>query len=392
MAFEFRRKTTDGNSKQFGTEFGKQIAEGLGVGLEGSSYYAITAMENVYVELETLTKNAAKNAEKLAKKRQQRQLDNLKNALELELICEQEYYEKLKQFRDENLRYGSDAWYKCTEEIAAYNQRLVEETQKQYETLIKMRDELGKKLEGNEPWADKRVVKFVGLGQNGTDLVYSDTQLKNFNEEISLLERYRNVMNELRSLGAVPEGIFEDIGKLDVQKGLDAAKAILSLDEKARLEFFSGYKKHEDLSTAIASEMVGLFNSRELESKGISLVGAVRGGQNGSKFAEVLKANFAEVPESYVSLGNQAGEAFGRGFLDKIPGIMESTRNYFAGAINEIAAKLSAAVRESVAASVQSVSNTYQTTYTFNSSRDTTTQQLNAAKNAAAVARLRGGN
>lgn len=392
MSFEFRRKTTDGNSKQFGTEFGKQIAEGLGVGLEDSSYYAITAMENVYVELETLTKNAAKNAEKLAKKRQQRQLDNLKNALDLELICEQEYYEKLKQFRDENLRYGTDAWYKCTEEIAAYNQRLVEETQKQYETLLKMRDELGRKLEGNEPWANKSVVKFVGLGQNGTDLVYSDTQLKNFNEEINLLERYRNVMNELSSLGTVPDGIFEDIGKLDAQKGIDAARAILSLDDRARAEFFSGYKKHEDLSTAIASEMVGLFNSRELESKGIYLSGALQSGQNGSKFAEILKENFAEVPESYVSLGNQAGEAFGRGFLDKIPGIMESTRNYFAAAINEIAAKLSAAVRESAVASVQSVSNTYQTTYTFNSSRDTTTQQLNAAKNAAAVARLRGGN
>ncbi len=392
MSFEFRRKTSDSNSKQLGEELGKQVAEGMGVGLDDSSYYAITAMENVYVELETLTKNAAKNAEKLQKKQQERQLDNLKNALDLQMICEQEYYEKLKQFRDENLRYGTDAWYKCTEEIAAYNQRLVEETQKQYETVLKLRDELGKKLEGNDPWLKQSVVRFVGQGQNGTDLVYSDAQLKNFNEEISLLERYRNVMNELRGLGAVPEGIFEDIGKLDVQKGLDAARAILSLDEKAREEFFSGYKKHEDLSMAVASEMVGLFKSRELESKGISLSDTVKTGQSGTKFAEILRENFAEVPESYVSLGNQAGEAFGKGFLEKIPGIMESTRNYFATAINEIADKLSAAVRASADASVQSINNTYQTTYTFNSSRDTTTQQLNAASNAATLSRLRGGN
>lgn len=392
MSFEFRRKTSGSNSKQIGEELGKQVAEGMGIGLDDSSYYAITAMENVYVELETLTKNAAKNAEKLAKKRQERQLDNLKNALDLQMICEQEYYEKLKQFRDENLRYGTDAWYKCTEEIAAYNQRLVEETQKQYETVLKLRDELGKKLEGNEPWATHGVVKFVGLGQNGTDLVYSNAQLKNFNKEISLLERYRNVMNELRNLGTVPEGIFEDIGKLDVQEGLNAARAILSLDDRARAEFFSGYKKHEDLSIAVASEMVGLFNSRELESKGISLNGAVKERQSGEKFAEILRESFAEVPESYVSLGNQAGEAFGRGFLEKIPAVMENTREYFLSSINELAAKLSASIKESVAASVQSVSNTYQTTYTFNSSRDTTTQQLNAASNAAALSRLRGGN
>ena len=70
---------------------------------------------------------------------------------------------------------------------------------------------------------------------------------------------------------------------------------------------------------------------------------------------------------------------------------MESTKNYFAVAINEIAEKLSAVLMTAAENMTRNVNNTYQTTYTFNSSSDTTTQQLNAARTAATLNRLRGG-
>lgn len=395
MSFEFRNSISSQDSKQAGIDFGKEIARGMGVGLETSSYYAITAMENVYVELETLTKNAAKNAEKLEKKRQQRQLDNLKNALDLELICEQEYYEKLKKFRDENLRQGTDAWYKCTEEIAAYNQRLVEEAQKQYEKILSLRDDLSKKLKGNEPWSATSKVRFIGMGENGTDLVFNETELNNFRDEIKLLENYRDRIKELQALGGVPEGVFEDIGRMDIEKGLAAVDAILLSDEKVRKDFFDGYRNHENLSESVANELVGLFNPKSLAEKGIySLDGFAIGNVNTQKdkgFIEILKASFAEVPESYFALGEQSGMAFGDGFFGKIPELIERTKNCFTVAINDISSKLSAALVGTTGNVTRSVNNTYQTTYTFNSSKDTTTQQLNAARNAATLSRLRGG-
>ena len=383
MAFRFGKGIDAQGASQTGAEFGKNVMNGIGKGIEDSAESAITAMENVYVELETVTKNAAKNAEKLEKKRQKRQLENLKNSLELELICEREYFEKLKTFRDENLRHGSDMWYKCTEEIAAYNQRLVSEAEKQYQKILELRNELGEKLKSDEPWAKSSKVRFLGMGQNGTDLVYDETLLDDFEEEIRVLEEYRRRIIELKNLGGVPDGVFEDIGKLDVEKGLAAANAILLADEKTRENFLEGYKTRDSLSQSVAGDLLGILNSKTLKEEGI---------QNTGSFLEILTDSFDEVPEKYFTLGEDAGEEFGDGFLAKIPEIMEETKNYFSLAISEIAEKMMLAMKNTAEKTAGNVSNTYQTSYTFNSSRDTTTQQLNAARNADVINRLRGGN
>lgn len=392
MSFEFKKSLNSKDLSEDGKKMGKAVAEGLGVGLEENSYRAITAMENVYVELETLTKNAAKNAEKLAKKRQERQLDNLKNSLELELITEQEYYEKLKQFRDENLRQGTDSWYKCTEEIAAYNKRVMEEAEK----LLEIRDKLAQKLKGNEPWSSTTKIRFLGMGQNGTDLVYNDTKLDDFREEIQMLEVYRDRIKELQSLGGVPENVFADIGKMDIEKGLSAINAILIADEETRKRFFLGYAQHETLAKDVSTDLFGILYANELKEAGIysadEFVEGYVKAEGNEKFINILKSSFDEVPADYFSLGEDAGTAFGDGFLGKIPGIMENARNYFAEEINKIAEQMSAAVRYAAEGATEVINNSYSSTYNFNSSRDTTTQQLNAAKNAATLERLRGGN
>ena len=399
MSFEFQKNLNNKDLAAKGSEMGESIAKGLGVGLSENSYRAITAMENVYVELETLTKNAAKNAEKLAKKRQERQLDNLKNSLELEFITEQEYYEKLKKFRDENLRQGTDLWYKCTEDIAAYNKRVMEEAEKQQrelaEKLIEIRDDLAEKLKGNEPWASTTKVRFLGMGPNGTDLVYSSTELNDFREEIQLLEIYRDRIEELQKLGGVPDNVFADIAKMDIEKGMAAVNAILIADEETRNRFFSGYAAHENLSESVATDLFGVLYANELKKEGIYSIENFAEGylkaEESEEFVNILKSSFDDVPQSYFTLGEEAGTAFGEGFLGKIPEIMGNARIYFAGEINKIAEQVSAAVRYAVEGAGEVVNNSYSSTYNFNSSRDTTTQQLAAAKNAAALERLRGG-
>ncbi len=386
MSFEFKDKAD-------GKKLGKLLGEGIGVGLSESSYHAITAMENVYVELETLTKNAAKNAEKLAKKRQSRRLENLKNALNLEFITEQEYYERLKTFRDEELREGTDLWYKCTEEIAAYNQRMLEEAEEKYARILKLRDELAERLKNDEPWFSNTKVRFKGLGENGTDLVYNSTEIKTFNEEIRLLESYRDRIVELQNLGGVPEGVFSDIADMDLQDGLKAVDAILLADDETRKKFFSGYAEYESLSKNTAAELLGILKAEELKEEGLEgFSGGLLSTNESQRFAEILTDAFENVPASYFSLGEQSGQAFGDGFMSKIPGIMEDAKVYFAVAINEIADRVSAAVILGAQGAATAVSNSYTSTYNFNSSRDTTTQQLSAARNAEALARLRGGN
>ena len=91
MSFDFEKYIKDLETAAKNNDIGEMLASGIGVGIDENSYLAITALENVYVELETLSKNAVKNAENLAKKRQEREIDNLKNSLKLELISEQTF-------------------------------------------------------------------------------------------------------------------------------------------------------------------------------------------------------------------------------------------------------------------------------------------------------------
>ncbi len=402
MAFEFKNNTKNLADAEAWNSVGKMVASEIGVGLSENSYLAITALENVYVELETLTKNAAKNAENLAKKRQKRELENLKTAKELELLTEREYYEKLKKYRDENLRQGTDAWFKCTEEIAAYNKRLLKEQeelqQEMAEKILKLQKELANKLKSDEPWITEEKVTFKGMGKNGTDLVYSETSIEDFREEIQLLENFRDRIIELKNLGNIPDGVFSEIAKMDIKDGLKVASYLLSADADTRKRFIDGYNSHEALADSAAWQLNGILNGQTLKNEGIySAEKFTSGFAGGNKetaaiFISTLEESFDEIPEGYYHLGSRAADAFGNGFLDKIPQIMEDARSYMAAQMQSIADSISAVMNTMIKSNASGSVANYTNNFTFNASKDTTTEQLAAARNAATLSRLRGGN
>ena len=385
----------------FGRNVGEEIAENIGVGIDENSLHAITAMENLYIELDNLTKNAAKNAEKYAKARQERELKNLKNSQKLGLISEREYYEKLREYRDKNLRQGSDEWYKYTEEIIFYNKRLsdevVKEQQKMAEKVLKLQTELSEKLKTDDaPWFQKTNAIFRGMGTHGGDLWFSKTELDNFNDEILLLERYNDAITKLKALGNVPLGVFSDIAEMDVSEGLSAALAILGATDKEREAFLQGHAKRESLADSISQSLNPILNAEALMDAGILSAemfnsGYFKKSESGeTEFLNKLYESFEYVPESYFTLGGESAKGFGDGFLQKIGEVMEEIKAQMAAAAVGIGNNFSSVLKSSATESGGD-HRTYNNTYTFNASKDTTTEQLRTAKNAAILARLRGG-
>ncbi len=380
------------SGSESGESLGKLIAESIGVGIDENSYLAITAMENVYVELETLTKNYAKNAEKLAKKRREREVDNLKNMLKLELISEQEYYETLRAYRDKNLRQGSDEWYKYTEEIILYNKRMKDE-------VLKLQTELGNKLKmDDEPWFSQSKVKFKGLGIRGTDLKYTKSTLDNFEDEIGLMKQYEDALLKLKAIKNLPDGVIADIGKMDVKSGLLAAQTILGASENERESFIKGYISRNNLAQSLATELNPILNAEKLKELGISSaeqfnIGYFSEESSGSTaFLNQLEKSFESVPESYFTLGESSADSFGEGFVNKIPSVMENARNVISASMKSILNEVKSSLNDAIGGGSGGDFRTYNNTYTFNSSKDTTTEQLRTAKNAATLMRLRGGN
>lgn len=400
MAFDFKNSKNAADPAAWNS-VGKMMASEIGVGLSENSYLAITALENVYVKLETVTKNAAKNAENLAKKRQKRELENLRTAKELELVTEQEYYEKLKEYRDKNLEQGTDAWFKCTEEIAAYNKKLLKEQeelqQKMAEKIIRLREELAERLkESDEPLVKTTKTTFKGMGVNGTDLVYRETGLKDFEEEIQLLEAFRDRVIELKNLGNIPDGIFAEIAGMDLEDGLKLASYLVAADSETRERFVKGYNDKTALAEGAAGQLNGILNAEKLKEEGIYSAekfaeGFVKFNESeDGGFIKILEKSFDCVPESYYTLGGQSGDAFGKGFVESIPQFMEQARSVILAEMQSIAAKISSVIKDAAESASSGGTTTYTSTYNFNSSQDTTTEQLRAAKNAAELERLRG--
>ncbi len=402
----FEDATNQKDARKQGEKMGELLAEGIGVGLEQSSVDAVTAVEGVYVELETVTKNAAKNAENLAKKRQKRQLANLKNSLELELITQQEYYEKLKKYRDENLRQGTDAWFSVTEEIVKYNKKLLDDaakTEAEYQKLVEkavekaesLQKRLQEKLKGTEEWASRQKITIHGANSDGSKLVFTKSELQDFDSEIRQLEKYRDLILQLKNLGNIPMGVFEDIGKMDVSGAITAAEILLSATPESLSDFIEGYSAREALTGSIASEFNTLFNSEEIRKAGEECAEAFQNGYFGddpqqSAFIKTLKESFETVPQSYYTLGQNSGTAFAKGFAEEADEILDRTQKVVSQGTAGIASGLSKPLTLGTVWE-GGTSNVFNTTYTFNASKDTTTMQLSAAKNAATLERLRGG-
>jgi len=401
MSFDFQKYIESLKNEADKNDIGKMLATDIGVGLSQNSYLAVTALENVYVELETVTKNAAKNAQKLAKKRQDRELENLKNARELEFITEKEYYEKLKKYRDENLREGSDDWYKYTTEIISYNKRLMDEAAneqiKMMETIYGLQKELEENLKSNEgPWFSSLKVILKGVNEDGSDQFFIKNKLEDFRQEIALLEEYRDKVLALKELGNIPDGIFSEIAGMDISDAISAADVILSVSADERKRFVDGYNIRNSLAESVAGELNGILNKSALEEAGIYSEEAFNKGyfkvdaEGKSGFIRTLEESFETVPESYYQLGISSGESFKKGFESEICELMADVRVRMFASMEDIANEFKAASTELF--KNETNTNTYTNNFTFNASKDTTTQQLSAASNAATLSRLRGGN
>lgn len=398
-------------SESTGNDIGKMIASGIGVGIDENSYLAITSMQNVYVELDSFTKDAQKNAERLAKKRQERELKNLKNSKDLELISEREYYEKLRDYRDKNLRQGSDEWYKYTEEIIKYNKELAEKAQKEQEKAAKeaakkcaemlarvqkLREELRSDLTNDrDPWYSQSKTIIKGIGTAGRDVVYENSELSNFEKQTKLLERYGEAVKKLSAMGNIPDGVLSEIGKMGAEEGLRAANIILNASEEERKKFIDGYNRYEGLTDSLVNTLNPIVNKRELEAIGAGSAEAFnsayfsRDSGGNTEFINELLESFDTVPENYYKLGGESADSFERGFFEKLPELAERIRSTLLSSMSHLGEEMAAAVLSRSAAQSTNGGNTYNNTYTFNSSAETTTQQLFAAKRAAMLDKLR---
>lgn len=457
MGFDFQEYIRQMEEKAKNNKVGENYLQGIWKGIDLKAQTAVTALKNVYVELETLSKDAEKNAARLQKKRQERELKNLKNSLDLRLITETDYYKKLIQYRDANVKKGSDLWYEISDEVVQYNKKMLDQAEKeQRERREKMEKEqrefqkkvkkinedfverlkdtdvklaqdiavLSRKAEDDtaeiqrmflermdaiqsglaenlraveNEWVESFRIRFIGINDNGSDLIYNVDKINDFKEEINTLERFYSTVLKLKKFEYFPDDFFAEIGQMDVETATKMMEKLLVASDEKRREFAENYTLKNMLAEQIAIELNGVLNKSEIENAKAEAAEQIDGIINDvadekNLFIKELQENFSDIPKEYYELGSTSASALGEGFISGLEKTMHDARIYFLDIINSFAEDFNLkmdGVRDGI---VGTSSNIYNNSYTFNSSKNTTTEQLAAAKAAATLEKLRGGN
>lgn len=327
--------------------------------------------------------------------------------LKAETISAEEYYKKLENIRDRYLSRGSVEWWKYTAKIGEYEGKVLEEhakavtaayeelansaasdinnlateAEKTFESILNQKEQFAKKLSDYGGLYSKGTITLKNSGPgmqliNGSwidqqDIVLDYVKFADFEKQVKVLEAYRDALVSIKERGNVPLEIFDAIRELSVEDGLKVANALLKMPEGEFKKYVDGYVTKKRLEYEIANE---IFNDDIENAKTYYR-------ETADDLLEELSKSFEKVPESFIDGGIDSAQAFGEGFLQSIDGIIDSIKIELAQKLGEINGQISVEYGKP---------NVYNSSYNFYGSGQTVSQQLEAARLADTVNRLRG--
>lgn len=358
-------KISDGISRLSYDEAGVPLIEGISVAVKDHAYEATDAMDKAISEINVKLKTGA--------------------------ISTDEYYKYMELYRDNFLEKGSLSWWNYTEKIVNYEASLNDSLKKELETrkntivkayssvLSEASTEISEleKLEskitsGLDKYADSflgRTVTFKNAGEGvlkdgvwdmSKDLVCKISDTDALKNAANALGVYYEMLMRIKNKEGVPQEFFEMLRSMPVSDAVSLSETLLSGSDE---EFYAYIENWKKLNDTISSVTNGLLSDEINEMLD-------KFGNVGENLKNDLKAALKELPDEFFKGGELSGEAFSSGFLSRLNRVTEK--------INDIREQSSGAV-------------TYNnSSYNFYSSGESVTAQLEAARNAETINRLRG--
>lgn len=359
-------KISDGVSRLSYDEAGVPLIEGIAVAVKDHAYEASKAMEKAIAEINIKLKTGA--------------------------VSSEEYYKYMELYRDNFLEKGSLEWWQYTEKIINYesslNDLLKKELNERKDAIVKsysaMLSEAGseiyalEKLEsrimsGLNKYANsfaEKTITFKNAGESvlkdgvwnmSKDLVYKVSGTDALKNASEALNSYYEMLMTIKNKEGVPQEFFEMLRSMPVSDAVSLSETLISGSDE---DFYAYIRSWENLNATLKDVTNGLLSDEIAEVLD-------KFGNIGENLKNDLNAALKELPDSFFEGGKLSGEAFANGFLPHLNRIAES--------INEIKSGTS------------SGAVTYNNaSYNFYSSGESISTQLEAARNAETVNRLRG--
>lgn len=361
-------------------EMGNPLVEGIKVAINENAYEMTEQMEKAVTELDFQKK--------------------------MNLISEQEYYEKLEDLRDNYLGKGSEQWWRYTTQIVQYEQSVVENQKKAIEKSIEEiedkfddvaktidkeikssvseYDRQMKNLENKKSRFSEKLSSYGGLYKTavfstGEERSYFDNgvwktdngdveliDIGSLKDDISVLEEYKNTLSALKERDGMTQNFFEGFKSLGLSDGIKLAKSVMSLSDESFKEYMGLWNDKRDVADMISDSLY------ESDEKEIAKV-----------LEDKLERAFGEIDKTFLSEeGILWAEKFGDAFKGKITEMMDQLKTIVTDRI--------ASINYQIALDKESGSGS-TLVYNLYGSGETVSEQLKSARANTQLEYLRGG-
>lgn len=286
--------------------------------------------------------------EKYTKKLLDREYEDLKNSLDLGLISEQEFYLKLKDYRDKYFAVGSDKWKEYTVDILKYCQDTANEIAKaQKAAIMDVFNEMSKDIDASFEDLKKVQDKMAGKLKNYGSLYHERTFYNPKNEktywwlalgdiesEIKVLENYNNALASTKELlykvfPTSGDGIdieankgyirdfFTLLSDMSVEEGMTFSAFLSRLPEDMSREYLLSWSKKQNLAEQISKNLYS-DEAKDIYDKNIESMA--------SAMISKLEESFGTLPDNFFEEGVASALGFGEGFISSMENVFESIR------------------------------------------------------------------
>ena len=366
MAEEARDKALD--------ELDKQHDKGL---MSEAQYIAeLTAFRDRYYA--EGTEEYAEMTEDIAKLSRENELDMLDFHYDMGLLTEQDYYQKLLEYRDKHFAVGSAEWMEYTKKICSYNKSQIQKAYDEFaeyageklSDLLSKQEALYGKLDGYGSLMKTVTVK--NYYEDGSDLQFNE--LNDISKDNDFLRQYNEnitaAAQRLKASGldeAAAAKLYDELLGMSLEEASDFAALLTKATDEEFEKYLADYKENMDLLDEVSKNP---FREEWKEAT--------------EKIVSELKEAGFEVPEAFSDIGEDSAMEFSRSFLEELQTQMEDIKTQITGWSFTL-------VPQVVGASANGESRVFSPTYHLYGSGETDVQRIQSAKAISEQHRMAGG-
>ncbi len=352
-------KKQDEYLKKIG-EYQKQITDIVGEGEKERN--EIT--DNGNATRVASTKKAGKERTDILKEQQEKELRELKFALETKKITEKDYYKELAKFRDKYFEEGSEEWNNYTTEIFGYVDKLSEGILNSIEKVADEQEKLEDKLKDYGDWYETVTVK-NHWGNDATAVRLTDPS-----EQTEKLKEYAKLLLQIKERGETPVELFSSLRDMSVDEGSRIARLLMNMDDTTFNEYISDWKAKQgaadELSKLLYADETGLIKSE-------------------------ITSSFEEFNDELDLLGEDNAESWVKGFMSEISRLMPDVMSEITSAFNNLVVSPMLLLLSGAAGGTATTENTFSPSYNFyGTNADAISRNRIVAKNDALLSYMRG--